>query len=681
MFWEEYVMVDSIKRLFDRCRTVLITGFVVFGIGAAGAVIASAQNQSVSATTCDKVNIIYCGLSGSNTSGYISSFQNYYNSNKSGHSASPTVKKDYTDVQKVFNYFNASSSIVKGMNTTNTKIGTLYRDGHIVVDGKTVATDAIVAARFSVPGAVSIPGTNVYIRRTTSSFAQDKASVIVYFKDGKIVFGAMVNCGNPISGKPVETPKPKPQTLVCSVLTPQKTAIKDQYIFTAKATSTNGATISGYTFVYGDGQQSTVKSSATQVTTAPHTYTKPGTYNATATITGTVDGKTYTTPVGNCKTTITITAPAQALVCSSLVHKATTTKDQYEFTAKATPTNGATISGYTFKYGDTKTDTVNTTAQSATTTHTYTAPGTYEVTVTVTGKVNGASYTTPVGNCKTTVTIDARPDQVLECTLLSASETKISVGDKVDFTAKASARNGATISGYEFNYGDTNSVDTVLTNNESVTKSHIYSTAGTYTAIVNVTGKVNGSNAKVSSGKCRTIVTVDKLPEQIVVCIDLQKAATSNKDEYTFTARANTIEGATISSYVFNFGDDKSQTIQTSEKTATTTHAYTKPGNYFAKVSVTGTANGKQVTVTSQDCVKQIPVAVPPTPECKPGIPVGDVRCNPCTYNPSIPADSPQCKAPVVMPATGAAGIFTLFGATSALGAIGHRIFLKRHLR
>ena len=479
------MMVTTLKRFVTRSKFAAMTAVVAFGIVVTGAAVMTSQTQSVSASTCDKVNIIYCGLTGSSASGYIDSFQKYYDSNKSGHNASPTVNKDYTDVQKVFNYFGASSSLVNGMDTGNTKVGYLYRDGRVVVDGKTVGTGGTVAARFSVPGAVNIEGTNVYVRKTTSSFAQDKAKVIVYFKDGVMKFGVMINCGNAIDAKPVEQPKPP---------TPE--------------------------------------------------------------------------------------TPTQTLVCTSLkATPSTTVKNQVAFTANATPTNGATISNYEFVFGDNTNVNVQTGAQSA--------------------EVN-----------------------------------------------------------------------------------HIYAKPGTYTATVNVTGKINGSERTVPNTGCAVSVTIEA-PAQALTCVSLKPAPTANKNEFKFVATAKPINGATISSYTFTFGDTKSTTVTSSEITAETVHAYTSAGNYPASVIVNGTANGKPVTATDPACAAQISIEVPPAPECKPGIPEGDARCTPapCEYNPELPADSPECKAPEVMPATGPAGIAALFSATTAFGAMSHRIFLKRRLR
>ena len=88
-----------IKTIFSKGKYILATSLFVGIMGASTAGIIGASNAY--AASCDKVNIAYCGLTGNNEASYLSSFKNYYTTNKSGHAASPTVKKDYTDIKAV----------------------------------------------------------------------------------------------------------------------------------------------------------------------------------------------------------------------------------------------------------------------------------------------------------------------------------------------------------------------------------------------------------------------------------------------------------------------------------------------------------------------------------------------------------------------------------------------------
>lgn len=196
-------------QILQKSR-LMIAGLLI-GVLGISTVSVMSGTASAAANSCDKVNIVYCGLDGSSDAAYINAFKNAYTSNKSGHESSPTVKQNYTDLQAVYNWAGASSSVVSGMNATNTKVGTLYKDGHIVVDGKTVATGAWVSARFTNGSGFTKVEGNVYARKTTTSFANPTAKVIVYMKDGQAVFAVMTECGNAVKITPVKTPE-KPTT-------------------------------------------------------------------------------------------------------------------------------------------------------------------------------------------------------------------------------------------------------------------------------------------------------------------------------------------------------------------------------------------------------------------------------------------------------------------------------------
>lgn len=216
-----------IKTLLTKGKYVLATSLFVGVMGASTAGVIGTNNAY--AASCDKVNIAYCGLTGNNEASYLSSFKNYYTTNKSGHAASPTVKKDYTDIKAVMAWAGASEADVAGMNAANTAVGTLYKDGRIVVDGKVVATNAWVSARFTNGAGFTHVTGNVYARKTTTSFENSSAKVIVHMQNGQMDFAVMVDCANAVKATPVkpETPKtpekpeaPKtPETPVTTVTT------------------------------------------------------------------------------------------------------------------------------------------------------------------------------------------------------------------------------------------------------------------------------------------------------------------------------------------------------------------------------------------------------------------------------------------------------------------------------
>jgi len=233
---------------------------------------ATLQPAKASAQSCDKVNIVYCGLPGTDINADIAAFKaNYTRGSDNGHN----------DLQAIYNWAGANSASVAGMNSSNTKLGTMYRDGTIVVDGTTIGNTAWVTARFtSGTGFVQV-SSGVWARKTTTSLAEASAPVIVHFNaNGVADFAAMTGCGNAIKFTPIP-PKTQPKPALACVILTKDTTDNRTYTFTAKASASN-TTITSYTFTYSDGTTKTVASSAI---TAQDTHSFAG------------DNKSYTVSV------------------------------------------------------------------------------------------------------------------------------------------------------------------------------------------------------------------------------------------------------------------------------------------------------------------------------------------------------------------------------------------------
>jgi hypothetical protein len=232
-----------IRTILTKSRSMLVAVSVAsVVIGSASAAVIGTKSASA-ASSCDKVNIVYCGLDGSTDANYVTSFKSFYASNTSGHANSPTVKKNYTDLQTIYSWAGVTASDVTALNTTNTKVGTLYRDGHITVDGKTVATGAWVSARFTEGSGYVKVSDGVYARKTTTSFANASSKVIVYMPNGQMKWAVMVECGNAVKATPVVTPKtPETPTTPTTPETPvitTTTSTSTPTVTTAAATLPN----------------------------------------------------------------------------------------------------------------------------------------------------------------------------------------------------------------------------------------------------------------------------------------------------------------------------------------------------------------------------------------------------------------------------------------------------------
>jgi len=96
-------------------------------------------------------------------------------------------------------------------------------------------------------------------------------------------------------------------------------------------------------------------------------------------------------------------------------------------------------------------------------------------------------------------------------------------------------------------------------------------------------------------------------------CNSLTKTAVPGQlNTYDFTAKANTAGNATVTKYVYDFGDG-SPTVTTTSGTKAVRHTYTKAGNFTAKVteyaSVPGNSNLKLPVVST--CTKAVAVTLP----------------------------------------------------------------------
>jgi len=109
------------------------------------------------------------------------------------------------------------------------------------------------------------------------------------------------------------------------------------------------------------------------------------------------------------------------------------------------------------------------------------------------------------GNLVTT-TVPEPPAPQYSCDDLSA---RLLGDNQYRFNGRASAKNGASIKSYGFDFGDNTRKTT--TNPKNIL--HKYANKGaTYTAVLNVTFKVNGKQKTVTSKACKVKIVVDEPP-------------------------------------------------------------------------------------------------------------------------------------------------------------------------
>lgn len=154
---------------------------------------------------CDNVAIIRCGVN----------------------SHQQLVDK-YTEnarhTQTVYSAFGISASDLSGFTE-----GTVYKDGRVVVDGETVATNAVTAGYNwgeGDPNRKQIAGTDAYMY-STSQLTSDARRSMVKMVDGKFKFAVIYDCGNPVKATPKPTPPPVKEIRVCDLTTRKIVTIKE----------------------------------------------------------------------------------------------------------------------------------------------------------------------------------------------------------------------------------------------------------------------------------------------------------------------------------------------------------------------------------------------------------------------------------------------------------------------
>lgn len=253
-----------------------------------------------------------------------------------------------------------------GVNVYLAKDGVVYPDGTIKVDGKVVATDAMTFGRVKRNASdtpLTAGGTTFWKHSITGAAIHRPVDAFVFLDhNGKFTGAVIKMCGNPVVA--VATAKPDAKCDLLSVAKIDRTRFK----FTAKASTQDGAKITGYSIVVKRGSttvDTTSITSASGTVTEEATYSTPGDYSATLTVKTTVGDKTG----ASCKTTFTV-EPEPVAACKNLT-STITNRNHYRLDASASAENGATISGYKYEIRDTSSnivvvsETVNTTANSS----------------------------------------------------------------------------------------------------------------------------------------------------------------------------------------------------------------------------------------------------------------------------------------------------------------------------
>lgn len=327
---------------------------------------------------CDNNSIIYCGATTPDE------LKKFYKENKTG------------DLPTLYNHYGISSDMINSVSGAN--LGEVHKDGRITLGGKTVATGAKSIGRKDVykpSTTVKIGGKTYYEHAPKDTFGVESIKAWVFLdKNGKFIGAILTSCGNPVRGNPTPVPE-----YACDALAASKIS-REEYQFNAKASAKNGATITGYSFDFGDGKTQNSTSASVK-----HTYAKAGTYTAKVTVNVKVDGKTKTVTSAKCQVKVTVENPPAApeYKCDALAARLIKEADRsYAYDLSYTVKNGATLKTVDFDFGDGKTKKDVAPADLKNVTHSYEKAGSYKTIATLHFNVNGAVKDV---KCETSITI------------------------------------------------------------------------------------------------------------------------------------------------------------------------------------------------------------------------------------------------------------------------------------
>ena len=270
---------------FKKIGIAISLGFAMLG----GIWLASPSQ----AAGCNKFNVVYCGTHS------MSELQTAYSR---------------TEIKELYKEWYITSTMIQG--GSNMREGVVDANGNITVDGRVVATNSITVqskagTRQPQPqrSYKTSNGYTYYQYTTGQSFVDGPKSYNIYAwfdNNGSFITGVIKDCGNPVWGNPT-TPPAKP-ALTCDAL--QVTEIsRNTFKFSVKATAKGGASITSYTYNFGDNNIKTTNSSEIQ-----YTYAKEGNYTVTITVNGKETGEVKRQNP-NCQKTVTVKPEPKMIVC------------------------------------------------------------------------------------------------------------------------------------------------------------------------------------------------------------------------------------------------------------------------------------------------------------------------------------------------------------------------------
>jgi PKD repeat protein len=368
-----------------------------------------------------------------------------------------------------------------------------------------------------------------------------------------------------------------------------------------------------YTLVYayncGSGY-----SAATSATSSTCSWTTVGThtvsveaiaYNTVTLRNGTAPGGTVIFDLVETTTVVVVDVPSVSLSAPLTGSVGT----------PVTPITGSfsDVAGYSpqtwsWAYGDGLTGSASSTASTNTQSHTYDAPGTYSISLSV---LDAHGVT---GSATSSVSIA----EVLPTVILGVVPSPINANASATFSATAtSPSHSATTTGFtwSFTWGDGTTATTIAptTNNGAgVTASHVYAGPGTYLWTVTARDKFGGLGSQ-----SEMVTVLNPIPTVELGAMSTTVPVATPLLTTAYASSTWAPADAAGFTYVYAWGDGQTTTL-TGGSPQSPSHVYESPGNYIIQLTVTdntGISGSATLSVTVTEVLPTVVIGTPsPTP-------------------------------------------------------------------